>query len=632
MTMNAIKTAAMLIATGFCALGAQDTVKASAFGFHPEDATAALQKAIDSGARKIIVDNTGKDWITRPLFLRSNQEIIFEDGVTLRAKKGEFKGVNDSLINLNNISNVVIRGEGAVTLAMNKKDYDNPALYRFSEWRHTISIRGAANIKISGLTLKSSGGDGIYVARGKNLSYSKNITVDNVTSEDHYRQGISLISVEDMLIRNSKFIRTGGTAPQCGIDFEPNRPEERFVNVVIDNCDFSENASAGIMFHIPGLKENSTPVSVTVRNSKIKSNQCGVIVTTKEVKGEIRFENCLIENNHGIPFLLNGQNEKGLKIVLKDTVCRNLKYELPSIVLAGESADIGNIMLDNVKVIAPSSVPIEFNGMTGYGITSLSGTLLYGKDRNSLKKFDLAKFVAANAPKPSERAVSGRTRKMEFAKLVPAAGKTVTAGEKIRIRRSFRFLQCFSSPGDHPLRFTGYRIGKGKYRLQGTVRDRNGALYDRFSTDKTDFTYHLKVKGGGGIFLIEINPGGHCVSLHPTGSGQALLTEGNVNLFGGKGYRYYFTVPADAEYAAVEVAATTAEPVDVQILNAEGKIVKEIRKVKSAQYIKVPRGKSAKDEIWSLRFPWAREDYAFRICAPSLPLAATAPENLLMEK
>ena len=263
----------MLIAASICTLGAQETVKASAFGFNPEDATAALQKAINSGAQKVIVDNTGKDWITRPLFLRSNQEIIFEDGVTLRAKKGEFKGVNDSLINLNNISNVIIRGEGAVTLVMNKKDYDNPALYNFSEWRHAISIRGATNIKISDLTLKSSGGDGIYVARGSHLPYSRNITVDNVISEDHYRQGISLISVEDMLIRNSKFIKTGGTAPQCGIDFEPNRPEERFVNVVIDNCEFSKNASAGIMFHISGLKENSTPVSVTIRNSKINSNQ-----------------------------------------------------------------------------------------------------------------------------------------------------------------------------------------------------------------------------------------------------------------------------------------------------------------------------------------------------------------------
>lgn len=269
--MNKIKLTGILLCAGICTLGAQDTVKASAFGFNQEDATAALQKAIDSGARKVIVDNTGKDWVTRPLFLRSNQEIIFEDGVTLRAKKGEFKGTNDSLINVNNVSNVTIRGEGAVTLAMNKKDYDNPALYKFSEWRHTISIRGGMNIKISGLTLKSSGGDGIYVARGKHLPYSKNITVENVTSEDHYRQGISLISAENMVIRNSRFISTRGTAPQCGIDFEPNYPGERFVNIVIDNCEFSENASAGIMFHIPHLKENSTPVSVTVKNSKIDS-------------------------------------------------------------------------------------------------------------------------------------------------------------------------------------------------------------------------------------------------------------------------------------------------------------------------------------------------------------------------
>ena len=155
--MNKIKLTGILLCAGICTLGAQDTVRASAFGFNPEDATAALQKAIDSGAQKVIVDNTGKDWITRPLFLRSNQEIIFEDGVTLRAKKGKFKGVNDSLININDISNVIIRGEGAVTLAMNKKDYDNPALYKFSEWRHAISIRGATNIKIS--DLDQSGAD-----------------------------------------------------------------------------------------------------------------------------------------------------------------------------------------------------------------------------------------------------------------------------------------------------------------------------------------------------------------------------------------------------------------------------------------------------------------------------------------
>ena len=58
---------------------------------------------------------------------------------------------------------------------------------------------------------------------------------------------------------------------------------------------------------------------------------------------------------------------------------------------------------------------------------------------------------------------------------------------------------------------------------------------------------------------------------------------------------------------------------------------KEVKKIKSPTYIKVPRKKSVKDEIWSIRFPWAREDFAFQICPPSLPLAAAAPENLLVE-
>ena len=78
--------------------------------------------------------------------------------------------------------------------------------------------------------------------------------------------------------------------------------------------------------------------------------------------------------------------------------------------------------------------------------------------------------------------------------------------------------------------------------------------------------------------------------------------------------------------------ATAAEPADVQLLDASGKVVKEVKKIQSPVYIKVPRRKSPKDEIWSIRFPWVREDYAFRICPPSLPLAAPAPENLLTEK
>ena len=74
-------------------------VNASSFGWNAEDATAILQKAFDSGVRKLVIDKQAGDWITRPLFItNSNIEIVLADGVTLRAKRGEFYAKNDCLI------------------------------------------------------------------------------------------------------------------------------------------------------------------------------------------------------------------------------------------------------------------------------------------------------------------------------------------------------------------------------------------------------------------------------------------------------------------------------------------------------------------------------------------------------
>ena len=47
---------ALVLSTLPLALTAQEEVKASQFGFNPADATRNLQAAIDSGARRVIVD------------------------------------------------------------------------------------------------------------------------------------------------------------------------------------------------------------------------------------------------------------------------------------------------------------------------------------------------------------------------------------------------------------------------------------------------------------------------------------------------------------------------------------------------------------------------------------------------
>ena len=58
------------------------------WGFDPEDATEALQAAIDSGAKKVVVPNMHTDWIIQPIRLAGNQELIFERGTVVSAKRG----------------------------------------------------------------------------------------------------------------------------------------------------------------------------------------------------------------------------------------------------------------------------------------------------------------------------------------------------------------------------------------------------------------------------------------------------------------------------------------------------------------------------------------------------------------
>ena len=45
----------------------------------------------------------------------------------------------------------------------------------------------------------------------------RNMTIDNVKCLDNNRQGISVISAENLLIRNSEFSGTYGAAPMAGI-------------------------------------------------------------------------------------------------------------------------------------------------------------------------------------------------------------------------------------------------------------------------------------------------------------------------------------------------------------------------------------------------------------------------------
>ena len=56
--MNKAKILAVIssVAIATASVGADEFIKASSFGWNAEDATSALQSAIDSGAKKVMID------------------------------------------------------------------------------------------------------------------------------------------------------------------------------------------------------------------------------------------------------------------------------------------------------------------------------------------------------------------------------------------------------------------------------------------------------------------------------------------------------------------------------------------------------------------------------------------------
>jgi polygalacturonase len=278
--------------------GKRKVANAAWWGFDSDDSTSALQSVINSGATEIIIPHMGSPWVVRPILLKSNQEIYIEPGVIIDAKKGEFNRTSDSLFRAEDKSNITLRGYGA-TLKMQKQDYMGPN-YEKGQWRMIINLAGCSNIKILGLTLKDSGGDGLYIGKSGSHEFCNNIVVEDCVFDSNYRQGISVIGVNNLRINNCLFQKTSGHPPSAGIDIEPNSKTNRLSDIVIQNCISKNNAGAGFVVSIKHLDANSEDVSILFYNCYIEGCKWGLVIDSEDKdspKGLIEFRNCFIENS-----------------------------------------------------------------------------------------------------------------------------------------------------------------------------------------------------------------------------------------------------------------------------------------------------------------------------------------------
>ncbi|UCD30119.1 MAG: right-handed parallel beta-helix repeat-containing protein, partial [Planctomycetota bacterium] len=84
-----------------------------------------------------------------------------------------------------------------------------------------------------------------------------------------------------------------------GIDFEPNRPENKLVNCVLRNCVLENNAGPGILVYPKPLSQDSDPILIRVENCLVRGGKGAGIevgaVLDNGPEGTIEFDNCTIE-------------------------------------------------------------------------------------------------------------------------------------------------------------------------------------------------------------------------------------------------------------------------------------------------------------------------------------------------
>lgn len=187
------------------------------------------------------------------------------------------------------------------------------------EWGHGINILKSKNVTIEGLNVKSCWGDCIYVG-----NESSNIIIDNCNLNDVRRQGISVTSADGVVINGCTITNVFGTAPQHGIDIEPNKGESvnnvRIENVTISNC------HGGIMSWRPDSASIGDIIikNCTISNIKVPAPinmQFANKVLIKDCEIESMADRCIsVQNVDTLTALGNKLNYKGSKPIVTKNV------------------------------------------------------------------------------------------------------------------------------------------------------------------------------------------------------------------------------------------------------------------------------------------------------------------------
>jgi hypothetical protein len=264
---------------------------------------------------------------------------------------------------------------------------DSVASLGFSEFLYLVNFSGVNNALIERVKFYGFRGDGLYIGQWTNAAFTRlntNITVrdcvfDGVNKDN--RQGISVITGENILITGCDFRNITRSNMPGAIDFEPNGVSG---TEVIRNCRVIGNSFKNIGGNV-GAVTFAIPSNVVAANNFVVSNNSFLdtnrMVNVIHTRVTTQSQNVVISGNTGYnvsqPFEL-------LRLVRGVTITNNATFgpgggvigfdttdQMEDIVISGNSFSSDGVSLGGAMVIAGQTESVlitnnTFNGWNDY--------------------------------------------------------------------------------------------------------------------------------------------------------------------------------------------------------------------------------------------------------------------------
>ncbi len=214
------------------------------------EATACFQKAVDAlpldlGGEVHVPEGTYLVDPTVGIAMRSNMHFHMDPKAVIMAKTND--AIRYGILKVNNVTQVLVT---LGTLVGDREHHiftlQKTASENTHEWGHGIQCYGASAITFRGGVIKDCCGDGASLSELDVHNPSNDIYFDNVISTNNRRQGISVGKSTNVIIRGGELAYTNGTAPECGIDIEPENGGSA-ENIYLDGVHMHHNTANGFL-------------------------------------------------------------------------------------------------------------------------------------------------------------------------------------------------------------------------------------------------------------------------------------------------------------------------------------------------------------------------------------------------